>query len=184
MPEELRSVADRLHRERDVPTPLELDQIKLRAMRGANSPQRSRLARQKGSFMRSRLAMMAVIAAGFMLSTTGVGLAISGTSGSGSAAQNQYKHVSPNQEGGNNGPGQKNEPQHGVEATTLGSDEGPTTPTVEPAPAVTEQVATTSSGGTLPFTGFVAIPLLIVGLGLLALGAVIRRKTMQSGKMG
>jgi len=176
MPDELRPVADRLRRERNVPTPLELDKFKLRAMRGAHSPRQSRLARQKGSFMRSRLAMLVVIAAGFMLSTTGVGLAISGTSGSGSAAQNQYKHVSPNQESGNNGPKQ------GVEGASLGSEEEPTAATVEPA--VTEQVATTSSSGALPFTGFLAIPLLIVGVALLLLGAVIRRKTAQSGKMG
>jgi hypothetical protein len=110
--------------------------------------------------------MLAVIVAGFMLSTTGVGLAISGTSGSGSAAQNQYKHVSPNQNNGGN---------DGVKGTSL-SEEEPTEATVEAAPAVTEQVATTNSSGSLPFTGFVAIPLLIVGVGLLALGAVIGRK--------
>jgi hypothetical protein len=123
--------------------------------------------------MRSRLAMLAVIVAGFMLSTTGVGLAISGTSGSGSAAQNQYKHVSPNQGNGGN---------HGVKGTSL-SEEEPTEATVEAAPAVTEQVATTNSSGTLPFTGFVAIPLLIIGLGLLALGAVIRKKVSQGDSL-
>jgi hypothetical protein len=174
MPEELRPMADRLRRERDVPTPLELDRIKLRAIRGSVSPRSSRFARQKGNFMRSRLAMLLVIAAGFMLSTTGVGLAISGTSGSGSAAQNQYKHVSPNK-----GHGGKN----GVKGVTLASEEEPPTAEVEPAPTAVEQVETTSSSGSLPFTGFLAIPLLIVGVGLLSLGAVIRRKTSHGGRL-
>jgi hypothetical protein len=118
--------------------------------------------------------MMVVIAAGFMLSTTGVGLAISGTSGSGNAAQNQYKHVSPaKDDGGNNG----------VSGVSLGSEEEPAQVEVETAPVV-EQQATTGSSGTLPFTGFLAIPLLIIGVGLLSLGAVIRRKTSQSGRVG
>jgi hypothetical protein len=114
--------------------------------------------------------MMLVLVAGFMLSTTGVGLAISGTSGSGNAAQNQYKHVTPEKphHNGNNG----------VSGVSLGEEEEPVA--VEPAPAV-EQQAATSSSGTLPFTGFLAIPLLIVGVGLLSLGAVIRRKTSHDG---
>jgi hypothetical protein len=124
--------------------------------------------------MRSRLVMMLVIAAGFTLSTTGVGLAISGTSGSGNAAQNQYKHVSPDQnQGGKNG----------VSGVNLGSEEEPAQVEVQAAPVV-EQQATTGSSGTLPFTGFLAIPLLIIGVGLLSLGAVIRRKTSQNGPVG
>lgn len=123
--------------------------------------------------MKSRLALTMVIAAGFMLSTTGATLAITGASGSGSAAQNQYKHVLPAQEEGGN---------QGTKGQSLESESSPET---ETQPVAAEQVAvTSSSSGELPFTGFLAIPLLIVGAGLLAIGAFLRKKSGSSRTAG
>ena len=47
----------------------------------------------------------------------------------------------------------------------------------EPAPTAVEQVAVTSSDNSLPFTGFLAIPLLAIGVGMVLLGGAIAFKT-------
>jgi hypothetical protein len=87
LPEELREVAERLHREATRPTEMELDHLKLRAMRGARSPVHGR----RGSLMKSRIVTLLTIAA----LTVGAGgtFAIAGGGGgdSGSAAKSQYK---------------------------------------------------------------------------------------------
>ena len=90
IPAEFHDIEETLRANRPETSPLELDRIKLQAIRQAAQGRPSFVARQKGAFMKSRLAMMLVIAAGFMLSTTGAGLAISGSSSSGSAAESQY----------------------------------------------------------------------------------------------
>jgi hypothetical protein len=182
-PEELDSIADALRAERHQATPLELDRIKLQAIRQAEQPRPSLYAVKKGTFMKSRLALTLLLVAGFMLSTTGATLAISGSSGSGSAATNQY--VQPqNEEGGHNEQGTKGvNGKGGKEHNTL--NEEPTTTEVEvtPAPAA-EQQAVVSSGSSLPFTGFVAIPLLVIGVGLILVGATLRLKSRKDTPAG
>lgn len=165
-PAELKQIAARLREERATATPLEFDRLKLQALRQAERPRPNFYARQKGMFMKSRLALTMVIAAGFLLSTTGATLAITGSSGSGSAAQNQYTHVSPADGGGGN----KNKSLGG------GGNNEPAAVSEESAPASEQVAVANSSGGSLPFTGFVAIPLLIVGIGLFSVGAILRRK--------
>jgi hypothetical protein len=158
-------------------TALELDAAKTRILRSA--PQRSPglLARKKGNFMKSRVALVAVLALGVFMSGTGATLAVSGFANTGSASTAQY------------GP-ENNKPHHHqvVEAahgegetcnSGSGSSSGTGETCVEPAPAATQavqQVAATSSGSSLPFTGFVAVPVLIVGLGLLAAGVAMRMR--------
>ncbi|MEK6228440.1 MAG: hypothetical protein AABM31_03825, partial [Actinomycetota bacterium] len=79
-------MADRLRESRRVATPLELDELKLRA--------RSQAARQRtssgGSLMKSRLALTALIVVGAMMSGTGATLAISGSSSSDNAPEAEY----------------------------------------------------------------------------------------------
>src|ERR1700729_3294545 len=115
IPAELHDIEETLRANRPETSPLELDRIKLQAIRQAAQGRPSFVARQKGAFMKSRLAMMLVIAAGFLLSTTGAGLAISGSSSSGSAAGTQYTPAGVEEHGGhqNEGQGVKGAATHG-----------------------------------------------------------------------
>ena len=126
--------------------------------------------------MKSRLALTAVVAVGLMLSTTGATLAITGSSGSGNAAQSQYQNVSPTtEEGGETSPPTKKAASR--KASRLAANgSGP-----EVQAAATEQVAATGDSGSLPFTGFVAIPLLVIGVGLLSAGLLLRWKAGRQG---
>ena len=165
-PAELEQIETRLRADRYEASPLDLDRIKLQAIRQVERSRTSLYARKKGSFMKSRLALTLVLVAGFMLSTTGATLAISGSSGSGSASNSQYTP-----------PG--SHPEHeikGVKESGGNPNSAQPSPEVEVAPAA-EQQAVVSSSSSLPFTGFVAIPLLIIGLALIVGGAVIRLKS-------
>jgi hypothetical protein len=193
-PDGAEHVVKRLEAERTTASPLELDRLKLQAMHQAERARPSLYAQKKGTFMKSRLALTLVLVAGFMFSTTGATLAISGSSGSGSAANSQY--ISPHNEenkcseggsggeGGTNGEGGGGQKcgNHGVKGAGAKGGESNNTlggPSNGAGPVATEQVevATEESGSTLPFTGFLAIPLLVLGLGLIVVGAVIRIKS-------
>ena len=206
IPAELQDIEDTLRANRHEASPLELDRIKLQAIRQAAQGRPSFVARQKGAFMKSRLAMMLVIAAGFLLSTTGAGLAISGSSSSGSAAGTQYTPAGVEEHGGhqNEGQGVKGAATHGGNKCSgnggnnsgsngAGGNSGangngncnnsepaetePAPAEVEVAPVPAEQQAVVSSGSSLPFTGFVAIPLLIIGVLMVVGGAMLRFKS-------
>lgn len=148
-------------------TALELDAAKVRVLKSAQK-QSGMFARRKGSFMKSRVALVAVLALGVFMSGTGATLAVSGFADSGSASSAQY----PQEQDGKNRPHQLVE---GVSAS--GGDSN--APAPKPAEArvetqAVEQVAVTGSSSSLPFTGFLAVPVLIVGLGLLAAGVAMR----------
>jgi hypothetical protein len=159
-------VIRRLRDERPQISELELDRIKQRVRRRAHTP-------RKGQFMRSRLAILLTLVMGLMLSTTGAGLALQGQGPSNDAAMSQYNS------GGVEGEEEENpdNPDRGV----LGEEEnnpapnnpggGGTAPEQE-----TRQVEAGSDGGELPFTGFAAIPILLVGIALLGTGLVLRRQ--------
>src|ERR1700754_2088020 len=118
IPAEFHDIEETLRANRPETSPLELDRIKLQAIRQAAQGRPSFVARQKGALMKSRLAMMLVIAAGFLLSTTGAGLAISGSSSSGSASGTQYTPAGVEEHSGHPSEGQ------GVKgATTKGGNE-------------------------------------------------------------
>lgn len=144
-------------------TALELDRTKLRARHQAQRSGAGFYTRKKGSLMKSRLALTLMIVAGLMMSTTGATLAITGSSGSGSAAENQYGSVAPQQDEGD-------QPEAGTLGTDTSGDDGDTAP-------VAEQVEVAGDdSGSLPFTGFLAIPLLLGGVALVSAGAVLRKK--------
>jgi hypothetical protein len=87
LPEHLLEVAERLREGRVSATPLELDELKLRAKAQA---QRGRSYGLRGAPLRSRvvtLALTALIVGG----TTAGGIAASGGGGGGSAAMDQYR---------------------------------------------------------------------------------------------
>ena len=106
--------------------------------------------------MKPRLAVAFVLAIGLLTSGTGATLAV--ISESGSAAQVQYPDL---------------QPKDSIQPDVLGSDEPRAA-----APAVQEEDQVASSGGSeLPFTGFLAIPLLLVGIACLVAGGVMRSRT-------
>ncbi|MEA2386250.1 MAG: hypothetical protein QOJ22_424 [Thermoleophilaceae bacterium] len=148
---ELEAVARRLSDERPQATGLELDRIKQKAISQASA--RS-WAPKKGLFMKPRIAVAFILAMGLLTSGTGATLAV--ISESGSAARVQYPDLKPNKT---------------VKPDRLGSDELGAGASVQEE----EQVAS-SGGGELPFTGFLAIPLLIVGVLFLVAGGVLRSR--------
>lgn len=171
LPSELTELEQRLRRGRAQASGLELDELKLRAMRQARQAKPTTLP--GGQLLRSRLALLTMIVAGLMMSTAGAGLAISGSSGSGSAATNNYGQVPSGGGGG----------KETLAGQEEGTDNGGDKPASGAGPAGADQGAqandqTQATGGddTLPFTGFLAIPLLIGGVALLGTGSVLRWK--------
>jgi hypothetical protein len=89
LPEQLLEVADRLREERVSVSPLELDQLKLRARAQAARGGRSTLGR-KGTPLRSRVVTLALTAL-LVGGTTAGGIAAAGGGGNGNSASSQYK---------------------------------------------------------------------------------------------
>jgi hypothetical protein len=142
-----------LREERPEASELELDEIKRRV--------RQRVAR-KGQPMRSRLAILAMLVVGILMSGTGAGLAVQGFDQSGDdASQAQY----PNG-GGGNVLGEE------TESGPLPDDED----VVQDEAQVAQQV---ESGDSLPFTGFAAIPVVLAGVALIGGGLMLRRQSPQ-----
>ena len=123
--------------------------------------------------MRSRLAIIAMLVFGGLLSTSGGALAVSGfSSQQDNAAQGQYGGVQGEE---NNGGGNQGNGNQGV----LGEEESGAAPAetgTQPSRQV-EAGAQGTGGGQLPFTGFAAIPILLGGVALLTTGLVLRKRT-------
>jgi hypothetical protein len=156
IPADLASMAELLRSERDELTPLELDGVMVAARQRAAQPRPGRLL--KGTLMKSRLALTLVLALGLLMSMTGATLAISGIADSGNAGVAQYDDLGGTDE--DLGPTTQSDDANG--------DDGD-------VPQEVEQVSAQGGDGSLPFTGFLAIPLLIGGVVLTATGAVMRR---------
>lgn len=133
--------------------------------------------------MRSRIAILATLALGMVLSTGGAGLAVSGlASQQGNAAQTQYGTPTPESTteggGGNNdvlGEEESGGPAGGGNENNGG---GPAGEENESQPARQVEAGAQGSGEEqLPFTGFAAIPVLLGGVALLTTGLVLRRRT-------
>jgi hypothetical protein len=103
--------------------------------------------------MKPRIAVAFILALGLLTSGTGATLAV--ISESGSAAQVQYPDLKP---------------KESIDPGVLGKDPGPGASVQE------EQQVASSGGSELPFTGFLAIPLLVVGVGFLVAGGFIRSR--------
>lgn len=150
--DEFDDISRLLREERPQASELELDEIKRRV--------RKRVAR-KGQPMRSRLAILAMLVVGMLMSGTGAGLAVQGFDQSGNdASQAQY----PN--GGGDVLGEEN--SGGGDVTPEETD------TVENDAQVAQQV---ESGDSLPFTGFAAIPVVLAGVALIGAGLMLRRQS-------
>ena len=171
---ELGPVIARLQAERPAASDLELGLIKQRVQgRVAPSARRSR----RTEFMRSRLAIIAMLVFGMVLSTGGGALAVSGfTSQGDNAATSQYGPTTTNDTGKNGVLGEEESggPAGGQE------NSGGAAPAEEQGTQPARQVEAGAQGTgeeQLPFTGFAAIPILLGGVALLTAGLVLRRRS-------
>lgn len=130
--------------------------------------------------MRSRLAIIAMLVFGMLLSTGGGALAVSGLSSSkGHAALQQYGKDNGNDDnGGEEGGGVLGEENGGGPSNGGGTNPGGGGEQgVQPARQVEAGAQNAEQGGQLPFTGFAAIPILLGGVALLSAGLILRRRT-------
>jgi len=173
---EFGATAGRLHAGRPELTPLELDAVKrdvLARIAGTGT--------RRSKDMRSRAAILVTLALGFVLSTSGAGLAISGFVDNDQASIAQYGTPTPSTPPNSNNvspqspttqvPENEVLPEKKTEART------PTTPRSDVVQPSRQVVNAATSGSELPFTGFAAIPVLILGLCLVSAGMVLRRRS-------
>ena len=109
--------------------------------------------------MKTRIAVLLMLVLGMTFSTTGAGLAVQGLTSQDASVQQYGPEQSP--------------------GSVLGDqDNGPTAGSQTPAAVqAPRQVETSAGTGELPFTGFVALPVLLGGVALLSAGLVLRRRT-------
>jgi hypothetical protein len=123
--------------------------------------------RRTNGFMTSRAAILTALVLGLLLSSTGTSLAISGFADNDQAAIAQYPY--DHADGAND-----------QVLAAYAQEDGPAgQEAAQPVRQLTAGVQE-SGGGQLPFSGFAAIPVLAIGLGLAGAGVVLRR----SGRSG
>jgi hypothetical protein len=128
-----------------------------------------RTKKRKEPFMRTRFAITSLLVVGVLLScTAGAGMALSGTSGSGSAGSAQYGPPPTHHHHGST--------HLGTPSTAPAQDVAPPTQAVQP----TRQLSTPTGSSTLPFTGLLLIPMIILGVGLLLVGLVLRSRSSRA----
>lgn len=186
IPEDLRGIDAAL---RDARPELPADRMASVAARARSRARASVLPHihQKESFLRSRIAITLMLVLGFGVSSAGVGMAVQGVGSPGaSASDHQYDHVTNpplvnapdrnevqdetnegNQPGGKEVAGEKEK----------GAGRNGEQVAGEQATQETRQLGAEQGGDEeLPFTGFAAIPVLLMGFALLTAGFILRRR--------
>jgi hypothetical protein len=154
LPPELAEVAARLEAEKPE-RPAELDRIRHRVKAGAE--QRNRRHSQKGTFMRSRLALTAILALGLLFTFSGAfAVANDGFDHNDDAAHSQYRD-DDDRRGGDH------------DFVTVGDGRGDG----DGGGSVDSRGQGGAASGGLASTGFAAIPLFVIGFGLLGGGAAL-----------
>lgn len=139
--------------------------------------------------MRSRIAITLMLVFGFAFSGAGVGLAVTGVNAEGqSAADVQYPAPVSTPVPAAETPVPEGTPVpetltpdnevigESDEGAAPRADEGDAEPVQEASPVQeTRQLGAEEGGEELPFTGFAAIPVLLLGFALLTSGFVLRR---------
>jgi hypothetical protein len=170
LPDDLLDVVMALEHHRPQLTDAELARVKRRATgRGAGTAA-ARNPRPTGGFMRSRLALIAVLALGAIFSGGGAALGVSAIS-NGTSGEAQYGPP-PCQKNCGTVLGERD--QGGGQPADTGAVAGVRDTS---APAQAPRQVQQSSDDELPFTGYAAIPLLLMGIALLGGGVALRRST-------
>ena len=126
--------------------------------------------------MRSRIAVTSILVLGLVMSSAGAGLAVSGiASGGDSASESQYNRTPPPPPPDDSGT--LPEQAQGDDEPNLGDN----APGDSPDGAEPAKQLEVDGSKSLPFTGLAAIPLLILGAGLLVTGSVLRRSRGSAG---
>jgi hypothetical protein len=159
LPAEFDGVIEQLHAHRAELSPLELDRIKIT------------IKREK-SHMKTRTSIVAVLVSGILFSGTGVALGVSGLAGSDSAGNAQYQ-VTP-LGGGDNQPTVKGASETRAPTSGTKGVSATSSPAAVAQPSAQQSL---DSGDSLPFTGYAAIPVLLIGLALLGTGVMMRRRS-------
>jgi hypothetical protein len=183
--DDLQPVIDQLRANRPEATALELDAIKQRVRTRASHPARRRTRRAQ--LMKSRVVILTMLVFGMLLSTAGAGLAVTGLSGNPSASSAQYpgtptptpSTTSTPSGGGvlgeqDEGQGENAAPDQSPAGGGGGTSPAESTNGTQPSRQV--EAGSGTSGKSLPFTGFAAIPILFGGLVLLGGGLVLRSR--------
>jgi hypothetical protein len=122
----------------------------------------------QGTFMRSRLAITSMLAFGLLMTGSGAALGVSALTTTPSASEAQYGQVL----------GASAEDEEPGAPTLGGGGNGEVAGDSADAPLATAQAARqleSDEGAELPFTGYAAVPTLLIGIGLLAMGLILRR---------
>ena len=140
--------------------------------------------------MRSRLAITALLATGALMSSGGAALGVSALSTDLSASAAQYGVAPAQIVAGSQNTAPAAAPQDttavlgaSAENTAPSDDSDVAAETTSSSPTAAAQPArqvSASQASELPFTGYAAIPLLLMGLALLAAGLVLRRSTRRA----
>jgi hypothetical protein len=192
LPEDLTAIDELLRRQRPHAEALQLDRMRAATSERINRRPRSSTV-PKGTPLKSRIAITAILAMGVLMSGTGATLALTGPSSSGSAARAQYcPPASQNGQGGQNSNsqntngrrcGQQNQVR-GVSdqsSDTLGGGAGGGNDSGgDPTAAQANRQAAAGNGDDLPFTGFAALPIVLAGICLLATGLLLNRRASGS----
>jgi hypothetical protein len=187
-PEEPDGIVARLLAHRAELTPLELDRIKTESRARAIGRPRTHGTREERSVMKTRTGLLAVLASGALLSSGGVAMGVSGLAAAGnSAATAQYNATTPATQTTSGAQGQvQGETGQVLGATNTKSPSNAVSGATQSTPAAvaqpTRQEALSNSGNQLPFTGYAAIPVLLLGLALLGTGVVMRRRSRASDR--
>jgi hypothetical protein len=167
----LDSVVEQLRAHRPEATALELDAVKRRVRERVATRPAGRRARS-ASLMKSRLAILSMLVTGMLLSTAGAGLAIDGVTGSNNASVAAYDNG--DNRGDVLGEDDTSSPSGVAGEESGGSPSGTAGESASVQPA--RQVESGAGSDTLPFTGFLAIPVLLGGVALLTAGLVLRHR--------